>query len=314
MKARESVLFERLQHIAGHIARHGHHPGSHPGGQQQRDGQTENMKKWQQRQKNMLAVRRLLDEFHELSQIGHQIIMRQHGPLGHAGRSSGILENGDPFTRIFHLDTQPLPAAEQIGPGYNFPSIKRNGNPCSLTSGRKRLEPAQRKAQSVPNPGHITDIQIKPIQQRSQLGPKDIQRNEMFYPGIMNLMRQLGLHVQGIGHDRDGSRLDHAPEGDERLRQVGQHYGYPIPFSHTASAQCGSQPFSLNLQFQITDPRILKKNGVTLAVFGGGPVKHSGKAHFRNVNGMRDTFIITGEPGILGRILLAHVDPQCKEG
>lgn len=170
--------------------------------------------------------------------------MGQHGPLGKPRGPPRVLQQGDGLMSIRHFHAQALGRFEKVLPRYDLFSVKRNGNPCTLPPGRKRLQPAQGKFQRITDTRHITDVQFELFPQSRDLGPKNIKGDEVFCAGILDLMRQLGFHIERVGHDGDRSGLHDTPECDECLREIREHDGNAISRPDPAPPERSGQFFS----------------------------------------------------------------------
>ena len=146
--------------------------------------------------------------------------------------------------RIACRGTIALLTGAEIPPAYNMVAPGDGG----LVGSAPLLEcvkPAERRTQGVADIGDDDAIQPEGVHERLNMLPEEIQRNQNADARIFEMAFQLFFPIQGIGHDRRGARLHDAPEGDDGLRQIGQHDCHAIPGMNAAAVQGRGEAFGV---------------------------------------------------------------------
>ena len=269
------------QEVGGRVARHRDGGGGQGRGQDDVAHQAENVEEGHDAQEGHgLAVFPVhVEDGQQLLHLGRDAGMAQHGALGPARGAARVLEQGQGVAGVRvggHAEAaadadEILPAQDRLPVGHlrHLP----------LAAGLDAVEPVEREGQAVGDARDHDQAQGQAFAQGLQLGPEQVQGHQHFRPGVVEVVQQFLLHIERIGHDGHGPGLHDAPEGDDGLRDVGQHDGHPLARPDPAQAQGLGEVFRRLMQAAVGHLEILETDGQTLAVGPGGPVQQQGQMH-----------------------------------
>jgi len=111
------------------------------------------------------------------------------------------------------------------------------------------------------------------------------------------MVQQLLFHVERIGHHRHGPGLHDAPEGNDGLRDVGQHDGHALARLDARTAQGTGKAFRGLMQGLVAHAGVLEDQGRTLGVARGGLIQQAVQGLVEDGDGTGNGRFVMGEPG-----------------
>jgi hypothetical protein len=136
-----------------------------------------------------------------LPDVGHQVEMGEHGPLGQPRGPAGVLEHGHVGLRVQVRGAVARTAAKKGLPGEDRPAVEAHVRALALPAHLHAEKQAQREAQPVVEPGDEHPRQREFAQQGPVPGPQQVQDDHHFRAAVGHLAAQFVLHVQGVDHD-----------------------------------------------------------------------------------------------------------------
>ena len=269
------------QQIGGCVARHRDGGGRQSRGQNDVAHQAEDVEERHDAQEGHgLAVFPVhMEDGQQLLHLGRNAGMAQHGALGLAGGTARVLEQGQGVTGILvGRHAEAAADLDEIFPAQHFLPVGHLRH-LALTAGLDAVQPVDREGQTVRDGRDYGKAQGQTVAQGLQLGPEQVQGHQHLGPGIIEMMQQLLFHIERVGHHGHGPGLHDAPEGDNGLRDVGQHDGHPLAGLDAAQAQGLGKAFRRFVQTAVGHLEILETDGQTVAVRPGGPVQQRGQMH-----------------------------------
>ena len=269
------------QQVGGRVARHRDGGGRQGRGQDDVAHQAEDVEERHDAQEGHgLAVFPVhMEDGQQLLHLGRDAGMAQHGALGLAGGAARVLEQGQGVTGVLVSGHAEAAAdLDEIFPAQHFLPVGHLRH-LALTAGLDAIQPVEREGQTVRDVRDHGQAQGQTVAQGLQLGPEQVQGHQHLGPGIIEMMQQLLFHIERVGHHGHGPGLHDAPEGDDGLRDVGQHDGHPLAGLDAAQAQGLGKAFRRFVQTAVGHLEILETDGQTVAVRPGGHVQQRGQMH-----------------------------------
>ena len=233
----------------------------HGGGPGQAGSHPIYMKIGQDAQEGLLLLAQVVDHGLALLEVGPQVEVGEHTPLGHARGAAGVLEQGQ-VLGIDPLVGVGLVALEQ-GLERQDPLLCRRGRrarscfswpgPCREgsweISGRPPMVVTKNFSTGMASPSF------------SSLGQSRSRVIQKRTPASLNWWTISVSMYRGFGHDAHGPGPEHAPEGHDGLGQVGQHHGHAVALADPGLAEIGGHDLGSGLELGVVDRPVLEDDG-----------------------------------------------------
>ena len=237
------------------------------------------------------------DNGQKLLNLCLEVEVGQHGPFGKARGAARVLQQSQRRFGIGGRFAVTLAGFEQIFPGHYGNAVIFHLGHVALPLGLNGLEDIERKGEAVGQAGNDVGFNAQLVPQRRKLVPEQVESDEEFGFGIGKMVGQFLFHIQGVGHDHHAPGLERAPEGYNRLGQVGQHNGHPIAGLQPSVPQRGGHGFGLVLQLAVGHGHVLEDNGLAVAEVFRRPIQISLQGLGNNVEGGRSVAVEMSLPG-----------------
>jgi len=231
-----------------------------------------------------------------LLHVRADVEMGQDAPLGHAGGPAGVLQQGRVVGHHALVGEPLAPLGQGLEREHGL-AVKGNLGGVAVLAGLQRVQEVQREFQPLADGGDEEFFHGQGVAELFELGPEQIQGDAAAHPGVVELVDDLGFHVQGVGHDPHGPGPEHTPQGDDGLGQVGQHQRHPVALADTRRAQIGRHDLGLRLELGVSYRPVAENDGLALGPLVRGPVQELEQRNFLVIQGRRHIRIIGFEPG-----------------
>ena len=188
-----------------------------------------------------------------LADVGHQVAVRQHGRLNHAGGAARVLQAGQVV--LIQLD---------LGEGQGAAGAQRLAQPLRAGNRPRRHhaldaldhqvdQPALERAQQFADGGdqHALDGALG---QRLLQGCGEVVRHhDGARARVGQLVLKLVRGVERIAVDHDAAGAPGAEQADRVLQQVGHHQGDAVALAQPVGVQPGGEVARQRVQFGVAD-------------------------------------------------------------
>jgi len=131
-----------------------------------------------------------------------------------------------------------------------------------------RIPPGKQRLQGlgevVPDPADDHVFQLRRRLELHRHGEEHVQGDEDLRIGVVELIGQLALRVEGVVHDHGPADPEGRIFGDHDLGNIGQQHGDLVPFGHTQGRERPGEAVDQGVQFAISDFRPHKDQCVTI--------------------------------------------------
>jgi len=186
--------------------------------------------------------------------------MRQHGSLGHAGRTAGVLEDRGVLGADVHRSKGGLGAHELCEGMLARGAVDRRAVPLPLFA-REREQHTEKCREVLLDVGEDQVPNRRPVARRTRDGVEPRERDERLGPGVRELPAQLGRGVKGVAWDHDRARAQRAIEGDDELRAVGQEQRDAIAFANAERLEARGEAVREAIEFGVGQRRFDEPTG-----------------------------------------------------
>ncbi len=197
--------------------------------------------------------------------------MGQHDALGHPRRPPRVLVHGYIFKAVLHRRGVRGIFCQTFLPGIDIGRRRDIGKGVFLQpaaehpfQGRKIV--ADAGIDDLPDLGLGTE--------GNHPGRQYIQGDQDLGTGIVELMVEFRIGIEGVVHDGDGADLQDGEVGRHAGNDVGQQQGDGVPLLDPESCQTGGEPIHHILQPPETDRRSLKNQGRPIRKLFGRTIKN----------------------------------------
>ena len=176
-----------------------------------------------------------------LQHIGAQIAVQQHGPFGHAGGATGVLQRGNVVWR--DIDLRKLVALAFAGGIVKADAalqLKR-GHQLFAVAHHPVNDAALEQAQHI---AHAADNDLVQLAVRGRVlhrGAKVLQHDHHLGAAVFQLVVQLRRGVERVDVHHHQARTQHRGHGRRVLGHVGHHQGHAVALHQGQGLQIGSQ-------------------------------------------------------------------------
>ncbi len=171
-------LVDDLEHVLRDETGEGSQRGAHGHAQIEAHGQAVDMEVGQQPQEGLLVPADLVQHGQALLQVGPQVGVGDHDPLGHPGGPAGVLQQGQVAGGVDAVALERRPPLQQLFPAQHVLVVIGHRGHGSLFSGLEPVQQVQGCAQRVGNAGHEDPAQLELGQQGLELGPDHVQGDQ----------------------------------------------------------------------------------------------------------------------------------------
>jgi hypothetical protein len=263
----------------------------------------------EERQQAQDRLARLLDGVqHGLGLLGvvAEVGVGQHDSLGHARGAAGVLQGGKVLHGVHGVRVLDGRALQEALPGQDRLAVVGDRFELVLAPGFQRVEEIQGEAQAVGDGGDEDAPEVQLVAQAADALPEQVQGDEGPGFGVVEVVDQFLLHVQGVGHDDHCPELEAGPVGNDRLGAVGQHDGHPLAGLDARLLQVGAAQVHQALELLEAHGPVVEDDGRPVWVVGGGAFQDFIEGDDFVVQVRTDFLIVMLEPD--------SVDALCDHG
>ncbi|OPY93201.1 MAG: hypothetical protein A4E73_00360 [Syntrophaceae bacterium PtaU1.Bin231] len=231
----------------------------------------------------------------ELLDLFAEVPVRQHDALGDARGSSRVLVHGHV------VEGQGCLCGRCAGPGQAFlpPVDVRRGLHVGgqfLLLGHQGKEQALGEGQVIADGGvdDLLDLGLGP--EVDHPVAEQIERDEHLGAGIVELVLEFGIGIQGVVHHGDGAELEDGEVGGDAGDQVRQQDGDGVALPDAEPAEAGGKAVHHVLELGVIDLKSLEDEGGPVCMRLGRPFQDVGQADLLVLNGFGDPFFIRLQP------------------
>jgi len=176
-----------------------------------------------------------------LDDVGEEVEMGEHHPLGQAGGPARVGKDGDVLHRVHGRLEEALPRSlHQVRPAV-APRTGRRLHAHPLGLDPLEIEGANGLRHGILEAGE--DHQLRPglLAHGHDLRGHRVQGDQRPHPAVFHHVAELPLHVEGVQRDHHGAQAEDSIEGDEELGAVREHDPDSIPGPDSQGVQRGGQ-------------------------------------------------------------------------
>jgi len=301
-----AVFVDGLQHVFGHVACEGDEFGGEQGVEIQADGQAIDMKERHDAQEAFLFLfAQLAKHLAALLRVNDQVGVGQHTAFGQPGGAAGILQDGHVLLGTNGVAGVVATPLDEVAPGHDRAAVE--GHLDALISVFQGVEGVEREGEAVGDGGYDGALDGRLREEVFDLGPEEVEGDEEFRTAVVELVHDLGFHIERIGHDQGGARAQGGPVGHDRLRQIRKHDGDAVAPVHAQVVQAGGDSARAGGQIAIGDHPILEMHGDAVRVFFRRLIQQGMQGGEEGLEVGHDLIVILIHPGAR---YVGHVYPH----